>query len=78
LNQCAHLSYPLNYLPDEFLSYDRQHILCTMHGALFEKDTGLCVSGPCLGRSLRALPVRIEDDAVVLETEAVARLSAQP
>jgi nitrite reductase/ring-hydroxylating ferredoxin subunit len=74
LNRCAHLSYPLNYLPDEFLSYDRNYIQCTMHGALFEKESGLCVSGPCLGRSLVALPARIENDAVVIDAGAIAHL----
>jgi nitrite reductase/ring-hydroxylating ferredoxin subunit len=66
VNRCPHLLYPLNYLPDEFLTYDRLLIQCTMHGAQFEKDTGLCVSGPCLGRSLVALPVRVNAQGVWL------------
>jgi len=66
VNRCPHLSYPLNYLPDEFLTYDRRLIQCSMHGALFEKDTGLCISGPCLGRSLMALPVRVDAQGVWL------------
>jgi nitrite reductase/ring-hydroxylating ferredoxin subunit len=69
LNRCAHLRYPLNYLPDEFLTYDHALIECTMHGAVFEKDTGLCVGGPCLGRSLVAVPVRIEANRVLLADE---------
>jgi len=69
VNRCAHLSYPLNYLPDEFLTDDRGQILCSMHGARFEKDTGLCIAGPCLGRSLHALPVRIEAGCVWLAEE---------
>lgn len=69
LNRCAHLSYPLNYLPNEFLSYDRRMIVCAMHGALFEKHNGLCVAGPCLGRSLIALPVQISAGCVWLADE---------
>jgi nitrite reductase/ring-hydroxylating ferredoxin subunit len=48
-------------------------ILCAMHGALFEIETGVCVSGPCAGLGLRTLPVRVErgyvllDDGVALE-----------
>lgn len=76
VNRCPHLRYALNYLPDEFLSCDRSLILCAMHGAVFEKQTGLCVSGPCLGHSLVALPVRIEADRVLLgqdvDVEALA------
>lgn len=78
INRCAHLHYPLNYLPDEFLTYDRRFIQCSMHGARFEKETGLCVSGPCLGRSLVAVPVYIDSQGVWLENEVdVAALAEQ-
>jgi nitrite reductase/ring-hydroxylating ferredoxin subunit len=70
VNRCPHLRYPLNYLPDEFLTYDRLLIQCTMHGARFEKETGLCVSGPCLGRSLVALPVHVDAQGVWLADDA--------
>jgi nitrite reductase/ring-hydroxylating ferredoxin subunit len=44
-------------------------IECSMHGAVFEKDSGLCVGGPCLGRSLAGLPVRVEAGSVWLADE---------
>jgi nitrite reductase/ring-hydroxylating ferredoxin subunit len=28
-----------------------------LHGALFEPDSGFCIHGPCLGKSLTALPL---------------------
>jgi nitrite reductase/ring-hydroxylating ferredoxin subunit len=74
LNRCPHLSYPLNCLPDDFLSYDRHYLQCKMHGALFEKDSGLCIAGPCLGRRLVALPLRVDDDAVVVDAQAIVHL----
>ncbi len=78
VNRCPHLFYPLNYLPDQFLTYDRRLIQCSMHGARFEKETGLCVSGPCLGRSLVALPVRVDARGVWLDDDAdVATLRAR-
>ena len=70
VNRCAHLDYPLNYLPHEFLTHDRSMILCYVHGAIFEKATGYCVAGPCSGLSLHALPVRIESGYVLLADEA--------
>jgi nitrite reductase/ring-hydroxylating ferredoxin subunit len=70
VNQCAHLQYPLNYQPNEFLTPDGSLIVCTVHGALFEKLTGCCVAGPCYGRSLINLPVRIDAGYILLGDEA--------
>jgi nitrite reductase/ring-hydroxylating ferredoxin subunit len=72
VNRCAHLHYPLNYTPNGFLTGDRSMILCSVHGALFEKQTGYCVAGPCYGQSLIGLPVRIESGYVLLADEADA------
>ena len=66
LNRCAHLALPLNYLPDRFLTHDGSMILCTAHGAIFEKSTGYCVSGPCAGASLVSLPISVVADCVLL------------
>jgi nitrite reductase/ring-hydroxylating ferredoxin subunit len=69
VNRCAHLTYPLNYMPHQFLSHDASMIQCYVHGALFEKTTGYCVAGPCSGLSLISLPVRIEAGYVLLSKE---------
>jgi nitrite reductase/ring-hydroxylating ferredoxin subunit len=70
VDRCAHLSFPLNYTPHGFLTADGSMILCSMHGAIFEKDTGYCVAGPCYGLSLIGLPLRIESGYVLLADEA--------
>ena len=76
VNHCPHAGYPLNWSPDAFLAPDAPLILCAMHGALFEIETGLCLSGPCDGLRLRALAVRVVrgyvmlDDGVPLEEPA--------
>jgi nitrite reductase/ring-hydroxylating ferredoxin subunit len=66
VNRCAHVAYPLNYLPNRFLSYEGSMIQCYVHGALFEKDTGYCVAGPCSGLSLAAIPLQLVGDCVLL------------
>jgi nitrite reductase/ring-hydroxylating ferredoxin subunit len=64
-NTCPHAGHPLDLLPHRFLTADRGHIVCASHGALFSLDTGLCVAGPCPGRTLRPLPVAVSSDGVV-------------
>lgn len=66
VNHCPHAGFPLNWTPDGFLAPDSRLILCSMHGAVFEIETGLCISGPCDGLKLRALPVRVERGYVML------------
>ena len=66
VNRCPHRALPLNLLPDRFLSHDGTMIVCCMHGALFEKATGYCVAGPCVGGSLTPIPVCVIDGLVLL------------
>ena len=59
VNRCPHAGSPLNWMPDRFLDRDREHILCTAHGALFEIESGLCIAGPCPGASLTTVRAEI-------------------
>jgi nitrite reductase/ring-hydroxylating ferredoxin subunit len=78
LNRCAHQALPLNMLPDRFLTHDGSLILCTAHGALFEKSTGYCVSGPCMRASLVRVPVQVAAGCVMLAEDVdVAALAAR-
>ncbi len=69
VNHCPHAGFPLNGQPDQFLAPGGMLILCVMHGALFEIDSGRCVSGPCAGRRLRPIAVRVERGYVMLEDD---------
>ena len=67
VNHCPHAGFPLNWHPDRFLAPGAPLILCVMHGALFEMQTGLCIAGPCAGNSLQSLPVQVRDGYVLLD-----------
>ncbi|WP_290770891.1 Rieske (2Fe-2S) protein [Hoeflea sp.] len=58
---CPHYSAgtPMAWKTDAYLNGARTHLVCHAHGAQFDIDTGKCVSGPCLGQSLTAIPVTI-------------------
>lgn len=70
LNTCPHQGNPLNWKPDAFLTRGGELIMCSMHGAIFEKHTGLCVGGPCVGKSLRPLDAAVVDGKVVVKYES--------
>lgn len=65
-NACPHLLISMNWLRDHFLDHREEHIQCALHGALFEIDTGLCVTGPCFGRYLQSIPVVVIDRRIEL------------
>ena len=69
VNSCPHARSPLDWTPDRFMSRDGRHIQCATHGALFEIETGRCVSGPCVGKHLTPVPVIVTDDGRVVAPE---------
>nr|WP_255429451.1 Rieske 2Fe-2S domain-containing protein [Ramlibacter albus] len=61
-NECPHwANTSMAWRKDAFLNADASRIVCAAHGAQFEIDTGLCVLGPCLGESLRPVPLTRND-----------------
>ena len=80
LNRCPHAGHALDLLPQRFLTADGSLILCSSHGALFEKATGYCVAGPCMGRVLTPLALQVKCGLVLLDdsvdVEALARVAS--
>lgn len=64
-NTCPHRGTPLETFEDRFLDAAGREIVCTTHGARFRAEDGLCLSGPCRGKSLEAIPVRVENKIIV-------------
>ena len=60
-NSCPHLGLPLEFMPNQFLTHDKSLIQCSSHGALFEHGTGICISGPCQGQSLKVIPFTVQE-----------------
>ena len=69
-NICPHAGRRLDWAPNQFLIEDG-YVICSAHGAMFQLASGECVSGPCRGASLAAVPVVIEAEQVFLTGGAV-------
>jgi nitrite reductase/ring-hydroxylating ferredoxin subunit len=67
LNTCPHTQVSLNWTPNQFFDVESKFIQCSLHGALFEPDTGFCLYGPCQGKSLTGLPVLIQNERVCID-----------
>jgi nitrite reductase/ring-hydroxylating ferredoxin subunit len=79
VNYCPHAGHPLNFRPNKFLTPDGNLILCCSHGALFARDNGLCIAGPCQGQSLTPIPVEVVGGCVMIGADVdVDRLANAP
>jgi nitrite reductase/ring-hydroxylating ferredoxin subunit len=64
VNSCPHIGAPLDLRPGQFFSHNKESIICSTHGALFQIRTGLCIFGPCKDKYLEAIPICIEDNEI--------------
>lgn len=65
-NLCPHLNIALEFAPNQFLDNEQAFIVCSNHGALFEIETGNCISGPCINQSLTPLPFEVKENMIFL------------
>lgn len=65
-NFCVHVGHPLNWTPDDFLTPEKDKIVCASHGALYDIETGACAGGPCRGKALRPVDCEVRDGLVVV------------
>lgn len=71
VNVCPHNLSRLDPTPDKFLDDSKENIECSVHGALFDIETGECFEGPCFGDKLTPCPIMLKDDGVYLERDNV-------
>ena len=72
-NSCPHTGVNLNWQKEQFFSFDGLFLQCSLHGALFEPASGVCVYGPCLGESLKSIHIVNEDGIVYVSGPKNAR-----
>lgn len=79
VDSCPHYrgGTPMAWRTDAYLNAEGTHLTCYAHGALFEIETGACVSGPCLGRKLTRVPLQEEPDGSLSVPAQVAGKSAR-
>lgn len=67
-NRCAHVPIELDWENSQFWDITGRYLVCATHGATYRPDNGLCIFGPCKGRSLETIPV-IEEQGEIFWLE---------
>jgi len=66
VNSCPHTGANLDWQENQFLDLDKCFIQCSTHDALFDIDSGLCIAGPCVDKSLQALELSSQNGSLVV------------
>ncbi|MDX1747614.1 MAG: Rieske 2Fe-2S domain-containing protein [Halobacteriales archaeon] len=66
-NRCPHWSVPVGYDDETFLDPNGRDIVCPMHGARFNAETGVCWSGPCINDGLEKFEVDLDGDIATIK-----------
>ncbi len=64
VNKCPHDGVNLDWERNQFLDPNCIRLMCGKHGGLFELGTGMCVEGPCKGRSLVPVALAVLDNDI--------------
>lgn len=64
LNRCGHVPVELDWPEGQFFDDRSLLLVCATHGASYHPSTGRCAGGPCAGRGLVPLQLRITDDKI--------------
>ena len=60
-NSCPHAGTPLDWPDDRFFDSAGEFLICGTHGAVFRPEDGFSIEGPCSGRSLARIALRVEN-----------------
>ena len=66
LNRCAHIPVELDWMEGEFFDDSGLYLICSTHGAIYAPENGVCLGGPCSGKSLEKLSVEEREGKIYL------------
>lgn len=66
-NECPHVGTPLDWPENRFFDSEGEYLMCGTHGAIFRPEDGVCIDGPCSGRALAPIAIRVEAGEIFLE-----------
>lgn len=65
VNACRHIPVEMDLADGHFFDLSRQFLVCSMHAAYYQPETGLCLGGPCRGARLQPVSIEERDGDVI-------------
>lgn len=66
LNECQHLDVELDWQENDFFDEEKKYIVCATHGAMYDPNSGLCISGPCMGAYLKKIEYTETSNKIII------------
>jgi naringenin degradation protein FdeD len=63
-NSCPHIGTPLDWPENRFFDSTGKYLMCGTHGAVFQPEDGSCFEGPCAGRALAPIALKVENGEI--------------
>ena len=65
-NKCQHFAVELDWDNNKFFEEEDEFIVCATHGAIYEPSSGKCLMGPCAGKNLEILNLKVLEDKLIV------------
>ncbi len=77
VNHCMHMQRPLNCLQDAIFDSEQRWLRCSMHGFIFEPETGICISPVCEGQALQSIKIGEEAGMIAFQEKHLQVLAVR-
>lgn len=77
VNQCAHVPVELDWNEGDFFTLQKDYLICSTHGAHYRPDNGFCITGPCKGKSLKAISVTEQNKEIIINTNLIHNIQGK-
>ena len=74
VNRCVHMPRPLDCEKDLVFDHAGRYLRCSMHGIVYEPETGASVSALCEGQQLRAVSLYEENGEIGIDDYRVSSI----
>jgi nitrite reductase/ring-hydroxylating ferredoxin subunit len=71
VNQCVHMPRNLNCEANTIFDDSRKLLRCSMHGIVYEPETGESVSSMCNGERLQPIRLKLHNDNIYIDDKRV-------
>jgi nitrite reductase/ring-hydroxylating ferredoxin subunit len=76
VNQCVHLPRKLNCEANTIFDESKMLLRCSMHGMVFQPETGESVSTSCNGERLQPIRLKVHRDIIYIDDKHVSAVKS--